>query len=199
MEFSEKKILLKDGRDAVIRSAQPGDAAEMAAFMKTTAGETEFLLRYPEECTMDAAGEAAFIDDILNSPDQVMPCCFVEGCLAGNAMLTMNRRIKTRHRGSVAVGLLRKYWGLGIGTALFTEMIALARARGLDSLELDYIEGNDRARCLYEKMGFQQIAEVPDAYRLKDGTSRKSILMIKTLCSYRFSSEKRQTVTGVEN
>ena len=46
MKFPEKKILLKDGREAVIRSAQPGDAAEMATFMKTTAGETDFLLRY---------------------------------------------------------------------------------------------------------------------------------------------------------
>ena len=101
--------------------------------------------------------------------------------MAGNAMLTMNRRIKTRHRGSVAIGLLRKFWGLGIGTALFTEMIALARARGLDCLELDYIEGNQRARHLYEKMGFRQIAEVPNAYRLKDGSSRKSILMMKEL------------------
>lgn len=181
MELAEKTIRLKDGREAILRSAQPGDAAEMVAFMKTTAAETDFLLRYPEECTMDAAGEAAFIDDILNSPDQVMPCCFVEGRLAGNAMLTMNRRIKTRHRGSVAIGLLRKFWGLGIGTALFTEMIALARARGLAYLELDYIEGNQRARHLYEKMGFRQIAEVPDAYRMKDGSSRKSILMMKEL------------------
>ena len=96
-------------------------------------------------------------------------------------MLTMNRRIKTRHRASVAIALKKEYWGLGIGAALFREMIAIAEERGLDHLELDYIEGNDRARCLYEKMGFQQIAEVPDAYRLKDGTSRKSILMIKTL------------------
>ena len=199
MEFKRKTIRLKDGREAVIRGAQPSDAAEMAAFMKTTAGETDFLLRYPEECTMTEAGEAVFLDDVLNSPDQVMPCCFVGGVLAGNAMLTMNSRIKTRHRASVAIALKKEYWGLGIGTALFQEIIAIAKDRGLDHLELDYIEGNDRARCLYEKMGFQQIAEVPDAYRLKDGTSRKSILMIKTLCSYRFSSEKRQTVTGVEN
>ena len=113
MEFKQKTIRLKDGREAVIRGAQPSDAAEMAAFMKTTAGETDFLLRYPEECTMTEAGEAVFLDDVLNSPDQVMPCCFVGGVLAGNAMLTMNSRIKTRHRGSVAVGLLKEYWGLG--------------------------------------------------------------------------------------
>ena len=181
MEFKRKTIRLKDGREAVIRSAQPSDAAEMAAFMKTTAGETDFLLRYPEECTMTEAGEAVFLDDVLNSPDQVMPCCFVGGVLAGNAMLTMNSRIKTRHRASVAIGLKKEYWGLGIGTALFQEIIAIAKDRGLDHLELDYIEGNDRARRLYEKMGFVEMARVPDVYRLKDGSFRQSILMMKKL------------------
>ena len=181
MELKQKTIRLKYGREAVIRSAQPGDAAEMVTFMQTTAGETEYLLRYPEECTMSEAGEAAFLDGVLNSPDQVMPCCFVDGVLAGNAMLTMNSRIKTRHRGSVAIGLLEKFWGLGIGTALFREMIAIAKERGLDHLELDYIEGNDRARRLYEKMGFIETARIPDVYRLKDGSFRKSILMMKKL------------------
>ena len=181
MELPEKIFTLKDGREAGIRSARPGDAAEMVAFMKTTAGQTEFLLRYPEECTMDAAGEAVFIDDVLHSPDQVMPCCFVDGHLAGNAMLTMNSRLKTCHRGSVAIGLLREYWGLGIGTALLEALEEIARARGLMYLDLDYIEGNRRGRCLYEKRGFRQIAEIPDAYRLKDGSFSKSILMMKKL------------------
>ena len=119
--------------------------------------------------------------EALNSPDQVMPCCFVDGVLAGNAMLTMNSRIKTRHRASVAIGLKKEYWGLGIGAALFREMIAIAEERGLDHLELDYIEGNDRARRLYEKMGFVEVARVPDVYRLKDGGFRQNILMMKKL------------------
>lgn len=181
MLFPEKEIILKDGRTALLRSALPEDAAEMVAFMKTTAGESEFLLRYPEECTMEPAAEAAFLSNVLDSPDQVMPCCFVQGRLAGNAMLSMNSRLKTRHRASVAIGLLKEYWGLGIGTVLFEEMIAAAREKGLDHLELDYVEGNERGRRLYEKMGFYQVAEVPDAYRLKDGSFRKSILMIKKL------------------
>ena len=181
MLFPEKEIILKDGRTALLRSALPEDAAEMVAFMKTTAGESEFLLRYPEECTMEPAAEAVFLSNVLDSPDQVMPCCFVQGCLAGNAMLSMNSRLKTRHRASVAIGLLMEYWGLGIGTALFKEMITMAREKGLDHLELDYVEGNERGRRLYEKMGFYQVAEIPDAYRLKDGSFRKSILMIKKL------------------
>ena len=40
MLFPEKEIILKDGRTALLRSALPEDAAEMVAFMKTTAGES---------------------------------------------------------------------------------------------------------------------------------------------------------------
>lgn len=181
MEFPQKTILLKDGRQALLRSPTPEDAREMLDYFKTAAGETEFLLRYPEECTMSEAEEAAFLSGALESDTQLMLCCFVEGRLAGNAMLSMNTHLKTRHRASVAVGLLRKYWGLGIGTALFQELIAIGKERSLDHLELDYIEGNQRARHLYGKMGFCQVAEVPDAYRLKDGSLRKSILMMKKL------------------
>lgn len=181
MEFPQKTIRLKDGREAILRSVRTQDAAEMVDFMKTTAGQTEYLLRYPEECTLDAAGEAAFLESVLRSSEQVMPCCFVNGKLAGNAMLSMNSRLKTRHRGSVAIGLLQEYWGLGIGTALLQALIAVAQSRNLDHLELDYIAGNDRARCLYEKMGFVEVARIPDVYRLKDGTFRQSVVMIKKL------------------
>ena len=47
--------------------------------------------------------------------------------------------------------------------------------------QLDYIEGNDRARRLYDKVGFVEVARVPDVYRLKDGSFRQSILMMKKL------------------
>ena len=43
--------------------------------------------------------------------------------MAGNCQLDLNRWRKTRHRGQVAIALLKDYWGLGIGTAMFKEMI----------------------------------------------------------------------------
>ena len=164
MEFKRKTIRLKDGREAVIRGAQPSDAAEMAAFMKTTAGETDFLLRYPEECTMTEAGEAVFLDDVLNSPDQVMPCCFVDGVLAGNAMLTMNSRIKTRHRASVAIGLKKEYWGLGIGRALMDACIECAKRAGYAQLELTVVAENARAVEMYRRAGFVEFGRNPRGF-----------------------------------
>ena len=37
-------------------------------------------------------------------------------------------------------GLEKEYWGLGIGTALFRELIAIAKDRGLDHLELEFTD-----------------------------------------------------------
>ena len=90
--------------------------------------------------------------------------------------------MKTRHRAEVAIALLKEYWGQGIGTRLFEEMIALAREKGDTlQLELDFVEGNTRARALYEKMGFRITGVHPNAIRLKDGTMLNEYSMVKQL------------------
>ena len=181
MLFSEKNISLKDGRTAVLRSPTPADAAEMLHFLKTTAAETAFLLRYPEECMDDVEAEERFLANITASESSIMILCQVGGRIAGNCHLSYRPHFKLRHRGNIAIALLREYWNLGIGTILFEEMTALAREMGLEQLELTYIEGNDRARALYDKMGFREVARIPNAYHLKDGSVRSDIMMIKTL------------------
>lgn len=52
MIFDKKEIQLKNGAMAILRSPTEDDAASLLAYMRTTAGETPLLLRYPEECTL---------------------------------------------------------------------------------------------------------------------------------------------------
>ena len=75
------------------------------------------------------------------------------------------------------IGLQQKYWGLGIGSAMLGELIAEARRRGTEQVELEMIEGNERAMALYRKMGFSVMAEHPDAFILKDGSRRSAVFM----------------------
>jgi RimJ/RimL family protein N-acetyltransferase len=70
------------------------------------------------------------------------------GGIAGTCQISFHDRIKLRHRAGVAIGIIRKYWNLGVGTAMFREMIAAARKRGVTQLELEFIQGNTRARAL---------------------------------------------------
>jgi len=179
--YPARKVLLKDGTEATLRSPRPEDAQSMLDYLKATAGETEFVIRYPEECKMTLEQEERFIRAIVESESEVMILCEIDGRIAGNCQLKFGTRIKTRHSGRVAIALYREFWGRGIGTILFEEMIGIAKRRGLIQLELEFVEGNERGRALYEKMGFSVVAVRPDAYMLKDGSFRKEFIMMKKL------------------
>ena len=182
MIFPTKTIRLKDGREAILRAPNPEkDAEAMIQYLKTTAGETNFLLREPEECEMPVERERAFLQASIDSETAMMIVCEVEGELAGNCGLHLNAMRRTRHRGEVAIALKSRYWGLGLGTEMLQELIEQAKKAGLSQLELEYVEGNERARGLYEKMGFRVTGEKPDAIRLRDGTSLKEISMVRRL------------------
>ena len=181
MRFDEKHIRLRDGRGAVLRSPTPEDAVNMLEFVKTTAMETEFVIRYPEECTETAEQEASLLQKILDSDLNMMIACEVDGRIAGSCQIMFQGRLKTRHRAAVAIALVREYWGLGIGSAMFEELIRAAKVNGATQMELEVIEGNHRAMGLYEKYGFRVVGERPNAIRLKDGTMLREFLMVKTL------------------
>lgn len=183
MTIYEISFVLSDGRAAKLRSPRIEDAKELIDYLTATAGETDYLMKYPEELDgFTVESEINFVKGRIDSTDNVMLVCEVEGRIAGVCDLGFSSRIKTRHRAGVAIALLKDYWRLGIGTKMFETMIELAEKRPfVTQMELDFIEGNSRARCLYEKMGFRIAGVHPDAIRLKDGTMLNEYLMIKKL------------------
>lgn len=181
MIFEPKVILLKNEEAAILRSPTPADAAQMLKHLKATAAETDFMLRYPEECTMTEDQEIGFLQGIQESPNQLMILCEINGQIVGNCYLSFQPFMKTRHRGYLAIGIVKAHWNKGIGTAMFRKLFDVATKCGITQLELDVIEGNDRAIALYEKMGFQVAGEKPNAIRLKDGTMLKEFFMVKEL------------------
>lgn len=183
MDFTPVTFSLKDGRKAVLSVPGEEDAAEMVTFLQDIARETDFTMAYPEERqAMTREQEAVFLQSVREDPYTLMLMCRVEGELAGNCQVAFGRKIKESHRGTVAIALRQAYWNLGIGTAMFRELIAVARRRpGTLQLELDFMEGNRRGRALYEKMGFRVVGVKPDAIRLKNGELRNEYAMMLKL------------------
>lgn len=170
MEFAPITITLKDGRKAILRSPVKEDARELLDYLYTTCAETPFLLRAPQDPVLTLEEEEAFIEGAVSNPDRVMILCVMDGRVAGTCDLRFSNRAKTKHRADMGIALRKDYWGLGIGTAMMKQLIALARAReGVIQLQLEYLEGNARARALYEKMGFRIVGVRPDAIRQIDG------------------------------
>ncbi|MBR6763130.1 MAG: GNAT family N-acetyltransferase [Clostridia bacterium] len=181
MIFEKKTITLKNGHTAILRNPSPEDAKELLGCIIQACGETDHLARYPEEWNMTVEQEEAWINRVNVSPSTLSILCDVNGKISGNCELRLNTGLKTAHRATVAIALLKEYWGLGIGSAMFEVMIQTARDKGIEILELEYIDGNDRGKHLYEKFGFQTIAKLPHAYKLKDGSYQSSITMQKYL------------------
>ncbi len=181
MLFQTKQITLKNGKQVIFRSPRREDAAMMIEQLQQMTMESDYLLRSPEEVTMTVEKEENFIQSINQSENNWMILCEVDGQYVGNCHLQRYSAIKTRHRGAVAIGLSRCAWGMGIGTAMFEEMIRIARENGMEQLELGVVGGNERGLALYGKMGFRTYGELPNAFLMKDGSKSPEVLMLLEL------------------
>lgn len=183
MEIQAIHFRLKDGREAVLRNPVEADVPGTLEYLRKSAEETEFILRYPEECDRyTEEKEKALFEETRISPQRLYLICEVEGRIAGNCDIAFGNHIKNRHRGSIGIALIKEFWNLGIGTKMFETLIRVAEARPeVTQIELDFVEGNSRARALYEKMGFRIAGVHPNAIRLKDGRLLNNYLMIREI------------------
>ena len=104
-----------------------------------------------------------------------------DGEIVGNCEINFHGSIKTSHRAVVAISIRQKYWGVGIGSAMFSELINEARKRSIEFMELEFVEGNERGKALYEKFGFEVVSVKPRVCKLKDGTYQNLVYMQKYL------------------
>lgn len=185
MIIEEKYIALKDGRRALLRSPMVEDAQALVDFLRMVSAETDFLLRGADDPVMSVEDERNFIKNSRESEVSAMICCFVEEDgeyrHAANCGVNYNPRRKIAHRANLGISVLKEFWGLGIGTALMNEAEKIAREWGKTQLELEFVEGNSRARALYEKCGFRIAGIHPDAFLMPDGSFCNEYLMIKKL------------------
>lgn len=181
MIFEEKKIILKNGKTAILKSPCVEDAEKMLNYIKKACGETDFLMRYPEEWNINVEQEEVWVSRLRSSPGTLGITCYVDDEVAGNCEISFRDGMKTSHRATIAIAILKDYWNLGIGSAMFEELIAAAKSRGVEIMELEFIEGNERAKHLYEKFGFRVVSERPNVIKLKDGTHLKEFYMQKYL------------------
>lgn len=182
MTFPEKEIVLKDGRKYLLRSPGYEDGEAMLDYLKTCNGETEFVLRYPDEFWENAEDEGKFLQKGFESPLNLSIACFDGGAIAASCAISFNSAFKMRHRASVGIGVLKRYWGIGMAKAMMEELLkAAGEKEHVDTVELWFIEGNKRAEGLYRSLGFERVYARPDAVRLRSGESLSEIFMVKKL------------------
>jgi len=179
MQIPEERIRLHDGRELTLRSAQEKDAQAMLDYIRKTAGETHYLIRYPEEIFIDLEREKQIIREHLVSDYSAWITVFDGNRAVGNCSISChNNRLKTKHRCDFAIALEQAYCGCGLGVMLTEKAIKKAKELGFEQMELGVYADNERAIALYRKMGFEEFGRNPRAFRLKDGTYIDEINMV---------------------
>ena len=173
---------LRDGRQALIRNPQEADIPEILDYLRVSAGETDFLLRYPEEYgRYTPEGEKALFERMNTADNEAMLICLVEGKIAGTCHIRWNKALKTGHRASIGIALLKEYWNQGVATEILTRLIEAAPGMGFSQIELSVVADNERAQALYRKLGFREIGRIPNALQYEDGSRRDEIWMVLLL------------------
>lgn len=173
-----KELLLKNGKNCIIRTADGSDAAGvLRCFLKTHA-ETNNMLTYPDERSFTEEDERVFLEKRAVCDDSAELCAVVDGIIVGTGGFTsVGTQIKLRHRATFGIGILKDYWGLGIGRALTESCIALAKQAGYRQLELDVVSQNLAAISLYQSVGFVEYGRNPCGFRTRDGEDQTLVLM----------------------
>ena len=100
----------KIGRSIVLRNAEEDDAASLIKFMKITTGETQFLIREPDEFSLTIEQEKIFIKEQKDNPRALMLIATVDEKHIGNCSLNgIGQYRRYAHRCEVAIALTNEY------------------------------------------------------------------------------------------
>ncbi|MCW8471424.1 GNAT family N-acetyltransferase [Fluoribacter gormanii] len=128
-----------------------------------------FLEGPPIELTKDFV-----LEHIENNWPQVVAMCGDQ--LVGWCDISPLDRPVFAHVGSLGIGVIKPYRGQGIGAALLSTALQMAKSKGLTRIELTVREHNQTAISLYEKYGFVKEGVHKNAVRI-DGIYEHHIFM----------------------
>ncbi len=176
------RYTIKDGTELLFREPGPKDAPQLMRFINTFVSESKSGLLINKKMTLQSekAWLKGWLEDIKDRKS-VMLLVVNEGMIVGSS--TVNRLSwKNAHCAEIGIALSREIRGKGVGEALLTKTIDLARGRmrGLEILHLKAIGYNERALALYKKLEFVEVGRIPRAN--KEGREYfDDILMIRFL------------------
>ena len=161
-----KTVLLTGGLELLVRNAVASDARALRDVMQRTHAETDYLLSYPDEQSVDDEQEARSLVETERSDNEVELVAVVDGKIVGSAgVAAVGGRRKVAHRGRFGISVLQECWGLGIGRVFMEASIDCARRAGYTQLELEVVADNQRALSLYRRAGFEEYGRNPRGYR----------------------------------
>lgn len=153
----EKSVVLRDGSVLQIFRPRGENAAEILEYLKIVGGETHFLLMDENGLGISEEREAKILEAAYVEPRGGMHFGKINREIACMFSLSCHPRRRLAHTGEIALSVRKKYWHIGVGSAIMEALIELAKEASLKNVELGVYADNERAIALYRRFGFEEI------------------------------------------
>jgi len=174
-----KTFIAKDGRTVTLRSPRWDDLDDLTEFINSLIDEGAQITAY-QKVTREQ--EALWLGQQLADVEKgtkIIIVAEVDGGVIANSSFSKKTGY-SEHVGVLGIAIKNGYRDIGIGTELMNELILKAKDMGLKLLTLSVFESNDRARHVYEKVGFKETGRIPKEL-FKDGKYIDHTYMVKEL------------------
>jgi len=149
----EQTVVLRDGREAVVRSARPGDARALARLLDAVAAEPEVtLLLLPGEIT--AREWRRRIAAAVERDTSLFLGAWLGERMVGDLGMVADAHPASPHVSVLGMSVARDCRRLGLGGALLETALAWARENGAQKIELSVFAHNEPALGFYKRHGF---------------------------------------------
>ena len=168
---------LEDGKRIIIRPLIPQDEQALIEFFKSFPDEDLLYLR-------DEVKNPAVIRHWCQNLDYETTLPLIadlEGKIVGDATLHQEKRGWKSHIGTVRAVIHPQYRSKGIGRLLVGELIQIALDIGLVKLDAEFMAEQTRQIAIFEKMGFVNMAVLPQHVKDLKGESHDLVIMVYDL------------------
>ena len=151
-----------------IREARIDDAARLLEVIPRIDAETDFLIRAPGEFKLTLEEEQKFIQSMVDDKKCLFLVALYGDTIVGTLGFKGNSLTRYQHTGEFGMGVLKEYWGFGIGSKLLEGLLDWAMASGIHKINLKVVASNTRAMSLYEKFGFELEGRLKDSVKIEN-------------------------------
>lgn len=172
-----KPFKLEDGTRVIIRPLIAQDEAALIEFFKSMPTEDIAYLR-------DDVKDPAVIKHWCTHLDYETTLPLIAergGRIIGDATLHQEKRGWKSHIGTVRIVIHPQYRGKGLASALVQEIIDVGLDTGLVKLDAEFIAEQDRAISVFEKLGFVNMAVLPQHVKDLKGESHDLVILVYDL------------------
>ena len=160
----------REGRPFRVRAAAPDDSPALGAILAELVQDDLYILLSPEEVSADDLHRVEEIARAEALSDRWFLGVVEQGDrVVGMVDVRAAPMRRCSHVCELGIGLRAVARDRGVGTGVMARVIEIARGMGFEKMRLFVIDGNDRARHVYERTGFRETGRFVREVRVGDG------------------------------